>query len=277
MATKKSKSTDEPESENGQIRRVKISELLPDRSNANLHTERGTYMVGKSLEKLGAGRSVLLDKNKEIIAGNLTVEQAAAMGLEEVLIVKTDGRQLVAVQRTDMDLDEPETGAREMAYADNRAAIVSIDFDPDQVKLDFDTGVSLGDWWQDFELEELGVIESPDKYSRNIQAPIYTPRGDKPELGQLVDATRTNELVAQIESSDLEEEEKRFLAIAAQRHTVLNFQAIADYYAHSDKATQELMEDSALVIIDFKRAIELGYVRLSEQVASQYQEDNGDA
>jgi DNA modification methylase len=116
-------------------------------------------MVSRSLEKLGAGRSILIDRDNEIIAGNLTTEQAAAMGLEEVIIVETDGNQLVAVKRTDMDLDDPATGAREMAYADNRAAVVSIDFDPEQVKLDYEAGLELGDWWQDFELEELGVIE----------------------------------------------------------------------------------------------------------------------
>jgi DNA modification methylase len=138
---------------------AKLSDLIPDASNANLHSERGTYMVSRSLEKLGAGRSILIDRDNEIIAGNLTTEQAAAMGLEEVIIVETDGNQLVAVKRVDMDLDDPATGAREMAYADNRAAIVSIDFDPERVKLDYEAGLDLGDWWQDFELEELGVIE----------------------------------------------------------------------------------------------------------------------
>jgi hypothetical protein len=38
---------------------------------------------------------------------------------------------------------------------------------------------------------------------------------------------------------------------------------------------QEQMENSALVIIDFEKAIELGYVKLSEEIASQYLEDYG--
>ena len=145
------------QSDNG-IRRVKIADLLPDRRNANLHSERGTYMVSRSLEKLGAGRSILIDRDNEIIAGNLTAEQAASMGLEEVIIVPTDGKTLVAVQRMDMDLDDPTTAAREMAYADNRAAVVSIDFDPVIIAEDVGAGMDLGDWWQDFELEEMGVI-----------------------------------------------------------------------------------------------------------------------
>jgi len=58
--------------------------------------------------------------------------------------------------------------------------------------------------------------------------------------------------------------------LAAGRHTVLNFELIANYYAHSSKACQELMEDNALVIIDFEKAIENGYVVLSEKISEQY-------
>jgi len=51
---------------------------------------------------------------------------------------------------------------------------------------------------------------------------------------------------------------------------------MADYYANSNKEVQGLMENSALVIIDFNKAIELGYVKLSEEIANQYAQDYGD-
>jgi len=35
------------------------------------------------------------------------------------------------------------------------------------------------------------------------------------------------------------------------------------------------MENSALVIIDFNKAIENGYVKLSEEIANQYRKQNG--
>jgi hypothetical protein len=119
-------------------------------------------MVSRSLEKLGAGRSILLDKHNRIIAGNLTTEQYAAMGGEEVQIIDSDGKTLIAVRRNDMDLDDPETGAREMAYADNRAAVVSIDFDAEQIAADVGAGIDLGDWWHDWELEAMQVTEPDD-------------------------------------------------------------------------------------------------------------------
>ena len=69
-----------------------------------------------------------------------------------------------------------------------------------------------------------------------------------------------------IRSSNLPEAEKQFLLLAATRHIVFNYSKIADYYAHSNKNMQELMEDSALVIIDLDDAIAKGYVRLSKNI-----------
>ena len=64
--------------------------------------------------------------------------------------------------------------------------------------------------------------------------------------------------------------------MAAYRHTKFNYKNIAEYYAQSSKEMQELMEDSALVIIDFNKAIENGYVKLSEEISNQYKtEHNG--
>lgn len=141
---------------------------------------------------------------------------------------------------------------------------------------------TLADWKRDVGALEnlLGSEEDKqedEQYSRKIEAPIYTPKGDKPAINDLYDNARTLELLDEIEKADLPEDEKEFLRIAARRHTVLNFKRIAEYYAHSDKATQLLMENSALVIIDFNRAIELGYVKLSEEIAAQYLKDYPDA
>ena len=55
---------------------------------------------------------------------------------------------------------------------------------------------------------------------------------------------------------------------------MFNYRNIAEYYAHADVDVQELMEDSALVIIDYNKAIELGYVKLSRSVAEMVAEDD---
>jgi len=119
--------------------------------------------------------------------------------------------------------------------------------------------------------------ENDKKYSANIEAPIYEPKGIKPAINKLFDETKTNKLIAEIDKSELPEDEKEFLRAAARRHTVFNYKNIAEYYAQANAEMQNLMENSALIIIDFDKAIELGYIKLSEDIKSQYIQDGYDA
>lgn len=100
------------------------------------------------------------------------------------------------------------------------------------------------------------------KYSSKIEAPIYEPKNKKLYIIELCDKSKTNRLINEINASELPDEEKEFLIDAARRHSVFHYEKIADYYAHSSPEMQQLMERSALVIIDFEKAIELGYVNL---------------
>ena len=107
--------------------------------------------------------------------------------------------------------------------------------------------------------EEAGLSEN---YSRKIKAPIYTPKGDRPPVRDLFDRTKTEELHAEIDAQDLPAEVAGFPKEAAERHTVFRFDRIAEYYCHATPEVQDLMERSALVIIDFDKAIECGFVSL---------------
>lgn len=152
---------------------IKLSDIQPDAHNANKGTERGTYMIRRSLEKLGAGRSIVLDKNGRIIAGNKTAEAAADVGIDDLIVVRTKGNQLVAVMREDLDLDDPTGQARELAYADNRAGQVSLEWDADVLSADIAAGVDLGDWFQGYELDAL---MSDDKTKDdNDASPVVIP------------------------------------------------------------------------------------------------------
>lgn len=106
---------------------TKIDALIPDDKNLNQHTEFGTSLLEKSVERFGLGRSILLDKNNRIIAGNGITETAGSKGLEDVIIVETTGDKLVAVKRTDIDLDSRE--GRELALADNATANANLSWD----------------------------------------------------------------------------------------------------------------------------------------------------
>lgn len=114
------------------------------------------------------------------------------------------------------------------------------------------------------------------KYSTKIESPIYEPKNQKPHILELVDKSKTQRLIREIQESNLDEDEKKFLIDASQRHMVFNYEKIADYYSHSSKEMQNLMEKSALVIIDFEKAIQLGYVKLCDEIRTQYLEEYGE-
>ncbi len=108
--------------------------------------------------------------------------------------------------------------------------------------------------------------ETEQKYTRKLGSPIYEVTGKKPKLPNLYDPTKTQELKASILKANLKEDVRDFLLAAAERHTKFNFASIAEYYAHSDKKVQSLMEDCALVIVDYKKAIEHGYLKLTSEI-----------
>jgi len=251
-----------------------------DLMNTNKHTQRGRGREENSLRKRGVFRPIAAAGKGVTVpvigAGNQTFEIAANIGIKEAIVVHTRGDQIIINVRDDVAPNSPEFYA--LAIEDN----ATVDFNPD---IDILAAVMADPAMQALKAEDdmlsdiingMGLKED-DNYSRKIEAPIYTPKGEKPTPQDLFDDKRAKELLADIEATDLPEDEKEFLRIAARRHTVINFKRVADYYAHSPAPVQKLMEDSALVIIDFERAIELGYVKLSEEIAAQYLKDYPDA
>lgn len=115
-----------------------------------------------------------------------------------------------------------------------------------------------------------------NKYTKKIKAPLYETNNVKPHILELYDRTKTKVIISKIESLNIPNEEKAFLKSAAERFTVINFSKVADYYAHSDKDVQEVFEALALVIVDFDKAIEYGFVKLNEQMTQQYLSENGE-
>ena len=82
-----------------------MAELKYDPRNYRIHTDKNKRLIKKSLEDCGAGRSILLDKNDVIIAGNGVYEQALELGLK-VRVVESDGNELIAIRRTDLSTED---------------------------------------------------------------------------------------------------------------------------------------------------------------------------
>lgn len=137
----------------GLSKKIKISDLRFDDRNANKGTARGRGAIEQSIQKSGFGRSILIDRNNKIIAGNKSCEVAGENGFEDVIIVETDGRAIVAVKRTDLDLNTDEK-AKFLAIADNRAGELSLDWSP-EVLAEINTEIDLGGLWTSDEISEL--------------------------------------------------------------------------------------------------------------------------
>lgn len=136
------------------MRLAKLSEFRPDPRNANEGTERGRGMLETSVRRNRLGRSVLADKHGVLIAGNKTHEVAIDVGVEDAIVVPTDGTKLIVVQRTDLDLQR-DPAAAELALADNRVAEVGLSWDASVIDQLKGSGVSLDALWSDAELAEM--------------------------------------------------------------------------------------------------------------------------
>jgi len=148
-------------------KQLKIKDLQKDKRNANQGTERGGELLNKSFQQHGAGRSILVDKNGQIIAGNHAYDSALEAGIEDVIIVPSDGKKLVVVQRTDIDLDS--NAGRALALADNITAKENISLDMDVVQeLATDFGIDLG---------EIGIEIRPDLPSFDDDEEEYEGNG----------------------------------------------------------------------------------------------------
>lgn len=122
-------------------------------------------------------------------------------------------------------------------------------------------------------MEEIESQQSTQStYTKKITTPIYEPKNKMPNISELYDTRKRDELIAEILKENLPDEISRFLISAAERHTVFKFSKVADFYAHAPKNIKEMMENSALVIIDYDKAIENGFTTFNTDVQGDLQE-----
>ena len=138
-----------------------LSSLTPDQRNARRRTERSHTSLEKSLSRFGAARSIVIDEDGRILAGNGTFEAAGAIGIDKVLVVDSDGDTLVAVRRSGLS----EAEKVELALRDNRTSDLSV-FDPDTMVelVEAHPEVDITDLWTEIEWKDLTVgVAEPDE------------------------------------------------------------------------------------------------------------------
>lgn len=124
---------------------IDIEELIQDDHNFNKGTDKGKELIEKSFRELGAGRSVLVDKDNRLIGGNKAQIGALAAGIKKARIVESDGTELIVVKRTDISLDTEK--GRKMALADNATQEANLSWDKEELEKAKEAfGVAPTDW-----------------------------------------------------------------------------------------------------------------------------------
>lgn len=245
---------------------MSVEDLIPYALNTRTHSDEQVAQIAASIRAFGFTNPVLIDENNNLIAGHGRVMAARKLKMTDVPAVVVTG------------LDDRKR--RALIIADNKLAL-NAGWDEDALRIELeDLGADFGAL-MGFSQDELVALlkadtEDENEYTKKVSAPLYEPTGPKPEVEELFNDEKTRDLLYGIEGSGLSDEEKRFLTLAAGRHTVFNFEVIANYYAHASKECQNLMEDSALVIIDFEKAIENGYVKMSDKLSEIYLSEYAD-
>jgi hypothetical protein len=245
------------------IEEIKVDDLIPYATNSRTHSAEQVAQIAASMVEFGWTNPVLIDTRGTIVAGHGRVMAARKLGMETVPCIR---------------LGHLSPGqVRAYVIADNKLAM-NAGWDEEMLKVELDIlkedgfNLSLTGFSND-ELKEIfdsGGLENglSDNYTHKIDAPIYTPKGEKPSVSELVDSQHAEKLIHEIASAKLPKEIEQFLKTAAARHFVFNYEKIAEFYCHADKKTQELMENSALIIIDFEKALQMGYAKLREEIVN---------
>ena len=247
-----------------QIQEKLVSELIPYVNNSRTHSDEQVAQIAASIKEFGWTNPILIDGDNGIIAGHGRLLAARKLGQKEVPTIELK--------------DLTETQKKAYIIADNRLAL-NAGWDNEMLRIELTDLLADG-----FALDILGfdqadldeifipeeTLKEENPYTTNINTPSYEPEGEKPAFEELYDDEKAMDLITTIQASKLTDKEKQFLMAAASRHIVFNYEKIANFYAHSSKECQELMEDSALVIIDFNKAIENGFVKLTEQINEMF-------
>ena len=237
------------------------SDITPYDKNPRVN-DKAVQRVAESIAEFGFNQPIVVDSQRVIVVGHTRWKAAKKLGLDTVPVLT-------------MPEHLSETKIRAYRIADNKLNELA-DWDDELLIQELeaianDIGSVEITGFDDKVFDEMR-IKNDQQYTKKIDTPVYTPKGDKPKLTDLYSTAKTDSLLQEIKNSQIPEDIKKFLRLAAYRHTEFNYDQIAEYYCHADAETQKLMEDSALVIIDFERAIELGYVKLSDEIAEVFLE-----
>jgi hypothetical protein len=262
---------------------LSIDDLTPLQGGLKTLSKQNYAKLKKEILTTGFAFPMYVWKNKKIryiIGGHQRLECLKTMRDEgftipniPVVFIEASSIQ-EAKRRVLQDVGQYGRVDRQGLYDFMQGAEISID--------DLSTSFSVPD--TEFNMDGFrneffndAAIPKDNIYTDKIKSPIYQPTGEKPKPKEIYDLTKTNQLLSEINSVvNLPEDIRMFLIFSAYRHIVFNYEKIAEFYCHQNIDVQGLMEKSALVIIDFKKAIEEGFIKLTDEISESFDQNNSE-
>lgn len=111
-------------------KKIKLTDVLPQRQNASKHTERGMGMLGDSIQKDGWIGAITVAADGETFDGSARIETGVAAGFDDAIVIESDGTKPIIHRRTDIpNADDPR--AKRLGIAANRVPQVNLEWNPD--------------------------------------------------------------------------------------------------------------------------------------------------
>ena len=230
----------------------KLSDLKPAPYNPRTSTKKQETKLQESLNKFGVVEPIIFNKQTGyIVGGHFRVRELKKLGYKEV--------ECVIVDLSEEDEKE-----------------LNIRLNANTGEWDWDT---LANEWDEILLDKWGLdlpmLNDKDEQQEiedlfNIELPFYTPSEDLPNVDDLADVSKTQELNEKIDSLKIDEELKSILKIRASFFTDFDFQKIADYYAQQTDEVKDLFEDLGMVILAPKEALKRGFINLKNEITDEW-------
>ena len=276
---------------------IALSRLVENEDNPRLITDEGFAKLVRSIivfPKMLDIRPVVTDNTYKVLGGNMRTRALGKIRTMDAVAIRkeldadgrfTEGEKLAIIDYWNTWREEPTVKvvkADDLTEAQKREFIIKDnagfgEWDTDRLANEWDD-VPLTDWgvsnWATCPEAEEEEDNDDNNYERKIVPPIYEPSDEDVRPQDVYDKRKTEKLIADIEAADMDDELREFLKVAAYRHVRFDYRAIADLYAKAKPEVQKLMEDSALVIVDKDKAIELGFIKISKDFLEQYGKEN---
>lgn len=157
-----------------------VSDLKYDKKNARIHSAKGIGMIADGLQEVGFGRSVLIDKDNNILAGNGTIEAAAQVGITKVRVIETDGTEVIAVKRINLTKKQAER----LKVIDNRAGEMSSWNTETLKEMLHEDEDSLKGLWAEEELDFL--LQKPTDFTDDPLSPESAASRVEPSIERVI-------------------------------------------------------------------------------------------